>query len=884
MKKAALILWMTVFYTLTLFGQNTSNEGVDFWTVFPSHDPGGGAGAYSYAKISIFITSEFDSEVTVSCGAYTETKTIPAKTAVAFNVTREQAYINFEEQNKNLPNRAIHIKVTDGMPKVAAYAHIYAGARSAATLLLPTESLGQKYFSINYTQTVNGSQNPPARNFIVLVAVEDNTTLNLRQKNGATKQILLLNKGDVYQHMEGNTDDLTGTQIEVDPITSACKRFAAFSGSTGVSIFCAKSRDPLFQQLYATNNWGKNYFVSPFLKRKYLIRVLAKENETKVIYNGVTKILNQGQYLESEALIQAIKVTADKPVCVAQYAFSQECASASTAAVFSDPEMVILNPIEFKIKNITLFSSPKEAITERYVNVVMKTAFVNTFKINGFFAPSGWIKIPMNEDYSYLQLSVVEESITFSAEDGFNAMAYGFGENESYAYSAGTSVLLGQFMKIKSQTSGSESMDACVSQNSNMIVYSIDLLSKITWKIDGMPDIIDLNPIYTIEKVNGDDYYKYENATTIVFNTLEEKKAIVEVAISSLGGCLARNDSFEFVFKVNELPKSDFTFGNLRCSNQNVSFKDKSTSALKINKWIWDFGDGSQPSTEQNPSHIYNLAGIYRVKLMAGLEDACLSNVFEKEIEVFKSPKVDFKSMSFLCENGDGIDLSSYVEESTSSTGKFSFQGEGVFGKFFDPKTVKVGIHPVIGSFTTDKQCVNSAIQNIEVIELPKLNIGKTVYLPKGENKVIKASFSGLNAKYKWTPSLDLDNDSVLNPVVSTQAEREYTLTITTSEGCVLTDKVWVKQQQEVALYNAFSPNGDGINDIWKIENITHYEGVVLQVFNRYGERIFSQKGDEITPFDGTFNGKKLPFGVYYYTLTLDGGKKSKSGSITILE
>jgi gliding motility-associated-like protein len=81
---------------------------------------------------------------------------------------------------------------------------------------------------------------------------------------------------------------------------------------------------------------------------------------------------------------------------------------------------------------------------------------------------------------------------------------------------------------------------------------------------------------------------------------------------------------------------------------------------------------------------------------------------------------------------------------------------------------------------------------------------------------------------------------------------------------------------------NAFTPNGDGINDYWKISSIENYPDAVVQVFTRYGQKVFESKGYS-KPFDGTINGSKLPVGVYYYIINLKTNCNILSGSLTIV-
>ena len=81
---------------------------------------------------------------------------------------------------------------------------------------------------------------------------------------------------------------------------------------------------------------------------------------------------------------------------------------------------------------------------------------------------------------------------------------------------------------------------------------------------------------------------------------------------------------------------------------------------------------------------------------------------------------------------------------------------------------------------------------------------------------------------------------------------------------------------------NTFTPNGDGINDYWVINGIANYPAAEVRVFTRNGQKVFYSKG-YATPFDGTFEGKKLPEGVYYYIINLHSNCSLLSGSLTII-
>jgi gliding motility-associated-like protein len=81
---------------------------------------------------------------------------------------------------------------------------------------------------------------------------------------------------------------------------------------------------------------------------------------------------------------------------------------------------------------------------------------------------------------------------------------------------------------------------------------------------------------------------------------------------------------------------------------------------------------------------------------------------------------------------------------------------------------------------------------------------------------------------------------------------------------------------------NAFTPNGDGKNDYWAINGAANYPQAQIQIFTRAGQQVFQSRGYSI-PFDGTYNGKKLPVAVYYYIINLGKSCKLLSGNLTII-
>lgn len=87
---------------------------------------------------------------------------------------------------------------------------------------------------------------------------------------------------------------------------------------------------------------------------------------------------------------------------------------------------------------------------------------------------------------------------------------------------------------------------------------------------------------------------------------------------------------------------------------------------------------------------------------------------------------------------------------------------------------------------------------------------------------------------------------------------------------------------QKYLLTNAFSPNGDGINDKWDLPFLETFANCRVQIFDRYGKVIFTSRGYN-NPWDGTINGNAAPVGTYYYVIDLRNGEKPISGYVVLL-
>ncbi len=81
---------------------------------------------------------------------------------------------------------------------------------------------------------------------------------------------------------------------------------------------------------------------------------------------------------------------------------------------------------------------------------------------------------------------------------------------------------------------------------------------------------------------------------------------------------------------------------------------------------------------------------------------------------------------------------------------------------------------------------------------------------------------------------------------------------------------------------NAFTPNGDGIEDTWVIENIEQYSHCDVRIFDRWGNTVYSPTGYN-DPWTGNFYGRPLPVATYFYLIDLKDGSKPHLGTVAII-
>jgi gliding motility-associated-like protein len=159
-----------------------------------------------------------------------------------------------------------------------------------------------------------------------------------------------------------------------------------------------------------------------------------------------------------------------------------------------------------------------------------------------------------------------------------------------------------------------------------------------------------------------------------------------------------------------------------------------------------------------------------------------------------------------------------------------------------------------------------------------------------GNKKIFEGQSVKLNGTVKgdeitsiyWTPATALDNPNSATPIANPTDDITYTMNVVSQNCGTATSTVFVRVYKKVTVPNAFSPNGDGINDTWNIEALTTYPESSTMVFNRYGKKVYQSTG-YAKAWDGRYNGSALPEGTYYYIIDLKNSTPKLSGWVFIV-
>ncbi len=888
---------------LTAIGQDFSNKGKEFWIAYPAHIDG------TTSVMGLYITSSVNTTGTLELAGgapLTFTVSANAVTRIFLNATGSGVATGigavYFASNKNVYlNKADGIAISSAIKissqdPIVVYSHIIKSARSGATLVLPTTVLGSEYIapSISSVSSSGLSSDGTAGGIgeIAVVATLPNTVIGITptvagsggRPSGTYFEVTLANAGDCYQFQSISLGDLSGTKIisKAGTGSSGCKPVAVFTATTWSNFDCGStgnSGDNLYQQLFPTRSWGKVFVTAPFINRPGdIFRIFVQNSSTTVQIqeNGVTRQMSPSTEYNSNGkfyfykTLNPIVITGSDPISVAQYITSEGCktgcGSGSTdTKCYSDPEMVLLNPVEQTLQDITFFSAHanyvpagQTNVAVHFVNIIVSKNYKNSLTIDNAPPKGVFVDIP-GSNYSYLQEDLTVSSATnpihrVKADTSFSAIVYGYGNVESYGYNGGTNVK--DFTPSATFQNPYNRIDSAVTCINTPLKFSVPLTftpATIQWDFSAAPNITpntNIGPLNnpaadSTRAANGLTINYYSTKVTYTFtkaNTAALRDTIkIYTTSSTPDGCGSSSQSFSLPVKVNDQPVAKFSLSNSGCVSDTIQITDQSTvGGGTISRWLWNFGDNTTDDRSSGAvfGKLYSTAGSYTIKLRSISDIGCISDEVSQAIKLTNKPTAKFTLPTVACAGTDIV----FSDASATSSGtlvKWIWNLDDGAGEFinttnasvkanyagYGPKnpTLKVEMDNGCRSdaFAPNPPLKINAMPDVGYI-LPQICLSDANGQFTDTTKIAEGSsvFS-----YLWnfnagtpaiTPGPTITSSTQKNPLVTYRKADNYTvsLTVTSALGCVATKAT------------SFTVNGSTPKASFDLVNLPPYCGI----------------------------------------------------------
>jgi gliding motility-associated-like protein len=363
---------------------------------------------------------------------------------------------------------------------------------------------------------------------------------------------------------------------------------------------------------------------------------------------------------------------------------------------------------------------------------------------------------------------------------------------------------------------------------------------------------------------------------------------IAQLTVVSDSSCVS-DTAFRPVV-IHPLPVVDFTIPAFVCMPAgNAAFTNTSTingGTISNLSFAWDFGDGNT-SVQISPTHTYAAVGNYAVRLVATSQQGCVADTVKQLSSFFPQPDAKFGiSAPELCEGVASV----FSDSSTaplSAVASYAWDfGNGTTSTQPNPTVTYAtpGNYTVRLTVTNTQGCTSDIeTATVKVNLQPVVDAGLEKTVSQFSSIQLSPTVNSTTLNFAWTPAATLNNPNSLNPTATPLDNTWYKLTATGDGGCFATDSVLIKVLIAITIPNAFSPNNDGINDVWNVKGLSNYGNARIEIFARNGQLVYKSTGYN-TPWDGKRNGQPLPAGVYYYIIEPnDRGYGKLTGFVTIV-
>lgn len=360
------------------------------------------------------------------------------------------------------------------------------------------------------------------------------------------------------------------------------------------------------------------------------------------------------------------------------------------------------------------------------------------------------------------------------------------------------------------------------------------------------------NVILSVNNPGGHTFQWKKDGTNIAAatsNTYSANQEGVYTVVVTNTALSCSTETSSATVTVLQPPVAAYTADLSGCTNQAIAFTNQSqvdARATVVNSW--NFGDGFNENVE-SPEHAYATAQSFNAALAVSYQGvAGCSDTELKTVSVIAGTQPVITASATASCPDDEVTLS----VPATFTSVLWSNNETANSVSVPPGTYTVNTVDANGCEGLSEVIITAkAVPELTATAVPdEISAGATSQLT-AEGAV----------SYVWSHAETLDNPASATPKASPTLTTEYTVTGTSEEGCEKSVIVTVTVSGVAGFPPAFTPNGDGNNDIWEVRAESKPE-CMLSIFDGRGRRIFEKSG---VNWDGTYQGVAVPEGTYYF-------------------
>jgi len=363
---------------------------------------------------------------------------------------------------------------------------------------------------------------------------------------------------------------------------------------------------------------------------------------------------------------------------------------------------------------------------------------------------------------------------------------------------------------------------------------------------------------------NGINFYQWTFSDGTSFNGPSVSHTFPVSTVAASVQLLISNavcsDTLSRTYPLNNAIKAGFSINaDTVCQNKAVRFTNTSSgTALTYN---WNFGDGNIFNGETAPPHQYIHSGNYAITLTATNNHYCTMDSIIM-LHVTDTPMVRFTGLNAQYCTGEAIILHTNIS-SLYLTGYIWNNGNGLLSNNQTPFSFNYASQ---GNYTirltgTDRFCGDYEFSSpVQIYQVPVFTLGNDITLCPGMSVSIGIA-SAIGYTYLW-------NTGATSSMIPTGLLTNTYILTADNHTCTASDEIYVKVLDNclIKVPTAFTPNGDGINDVLKAINADLAKSFTLKVYNRFGEMMYITN-IPTQGWDGRYKGQEADAGTYVWLL-----------------